>query len=238
LRQAIRLDALVATVDAVNGLANLDTQPVAQRQCAVADRRVITKIDLVGSDTTQALADRLIALNAGGPIVFANHGAIEAARLFGGGLFDASTGYADADRWLGLDGYRRLPRGREQSIVFSGSAAHDPTVGSWLIEKHGPVDWATLSPLLGDVVARHGGELLRLKGVIQTSGDPRPLAIHGVQRLFHTPVRLQRWMRTPATSIVVIGGKDARPAVDLISEALDRSAIGNPVERNLATASS
>ena len=36
-----RLDTVVATIDAVSGLNNLDRQPVAARQCAVADRRVI-----------------------------------------------------------------------------------------------------------------------------------------------------------------------------------------------------
>src|SRR5262245_61271742 len=43
LRNAIRLDAVVSTVDAVNGLRNLDDQPVALNQAAIADRRIITK---------------------------------------------------------------------------------------------------------------------------------------------------------------------------------------------------
>src|ERR1700730_8598800 len=46
LRDAIRLDAVVATVDGLNGLATLDDQPVAASQAAVADRRLITKTDL------------------------------------------------------------------------------------------------------------------------------------------------------------------------------------------------
>jgi G3E family GTPase len=43
LRDAIRLDAVVATVDGVNGLANLADRPVAANQAGVADRRLITK---------------------------------------------------------------------------------------------------------------------------------------------------------------------------------------------------
>ena len=226
LRKAIRLDALVVTIDAVNGLANLDEQPVALRQCAVADRRVITKADLAGSAAAVALAERLAALNPGAPVVIANHGAIDADRLFGAGLFDSNTGRADADRWLGADGYRTLPhRHADRAIHFSGVPAHDPSVGSWLIEKIRPLDWATLSPLLGDIIARHGDILLRVKGVIHTTDDPRPLVIHGVQRLFHTPVRLECWTRAPATSIVLIGAKGAQAAVDLIAYALDRSVL-------------
>ena len=62
--------------------------------------------------------------------------------------------------------------------------------------------------------------LLRVKGVIHTAGDPRPLVIHGVQRVFHPPVRLREWTRPPGTSIVAIGDKGAEEAIRLMAEAL------------------
>ena len=52
--------------------------------------------------------------------------------------------------------------------------------------------------------------LLRVKGVIHTAGDPRPLVIHGVQRMFHRRCGCDSWTRLPGTSIVVIGDKGAR----------------------------
>ena len=40
----------------------------------------------------------------------------------------------------------------------------------------------------------HGDKLLRMKGIIELAEDPaRPLVIHGVQTLFHPPVRLPAW---------------------------------------------
>ena len=42
-----RIDGLVTTVDAVNGIAQLQRQPEAAKQAAVADRLLITKSDLV-----------------------------------------------------------------------------------------------------------------------------------------------------------------------------------------------
>jgi G3E family GTPase len=225
LRQAIRLDALVATVDAVNGLRDLTEQPVAARQCAVADRRLITKADLGDPREVTMLMEHLLALNPGAPVEFVAHGKIDAARLFGASLFDAESGRADVDRWLNLDRYRGRSFGRheEKDLRFAGGPAHDPSVGAWLLEEVRPVAWEKLSPRLGEIVARYGDRLLRLKGVIRTAGDPRPLVIHGVQRLFHGPVRLERWARPPATSIVAIGDKGAEPAIDLIAEALAAS---------------
>ncbi len=49
LRGSTRLDAVVATVDAVNGAATIATEPTAARQAAVADRRIITKGDIAGA---------------------------------------------------------------------------------------------------------------------------------------------------------------------------------------------
>jgi G3E family GTPase len=93
------------------------------------------------------------------------------------------------------------------------------------------VDWEQLSSRLGEIIGRYGDRLLRVKGVIRTIGDQRPLVIHGVQRVFHGPARLDRWTRQPATSIVVIGDKDSGPAIELIAAALADAA--DPVSASL-----
>lgn len=232
IRQTIRLDALVATVDAINGLATLESESVAQRQCAVADRRLITKTDLVDRATVKALEEQLLHLNPGAPVGHAAHGEVPAETLFGATLFDAETGRADPDRWLGRDGFRRIPGSDvDGSIRFSGRPAHDPRVGTWLIENPAPLDWTKLSSKLGDVIARYGNRILRIKGVIHTRDDARPLVIHGVQRVFHTPVRLRSWDRDPATSIVVIGDRDARPAVEAIEVAVHNASGSESKDR-------
>lgn len=226
LRQAIRLDAVVATIDGVNGDRDLDEQPIAARQCAVADRRVITKADLAEPPQVAKLAERLLSLNPGASVEVVVNGAIDAAKLFGASLIDPETGRADLGRWLNLEGYRAAPFGRAlpRDIRFTGGPAHDASVGTWLIQESRPVAWEMLSPRLGEIVARYGDSLLRLKGVIRTDGDDRPLVVHGVQRMFHSPVRLQRWPGAPATSIVAIGDHGAGPAVELIADALASAA--------------
>ena len=40
----------------------------------------------------------------------------------------------------------------------------------------------------------HGENMLRMKGIVKVSDDPkRPVVLHGVQHVFHPPVRLASW---------------------------------------------
>ena len=92
------------------------------------------------------------------------------------------------------------------------------------------MDWEKLSPRLGAIITRYGDKLLRVKGVIWTLGNSRPLVIHGVQRLFRPPARLERWAGPPATSIVIIGDKGSAVGVDSIADSLAEAAASESVE--------
>jgi G3E family GTPase len=229
LAQTTRLDTVVATIDAVSGFDNLDSHPIAARQCAVADRRIVTKPDMAAAADIELLVERLRELNAGASTLQAERGRVAAADLFGASLFDSGSGRADTDRWLNLDSHR----------AGGGSHDHDRhAIGTWLVEERRRINWDALSPRLGEIIRREGDLLLRVKGVIHTTGDPRPLVIHGVQRLFHPPVRLTQWTSAPNTSIVIIGDKGALSIIARIQEALaeaaDRTVASQYRERLIA----
>jgi G3E family GTPase len=228
LRRSTRLDAVVTVIDAVDGLRNLEQQPVALRQCAVADRRLITKADLVGAAQIDALSERLFALNRGASVAVVSRGAIDASVLFDAALYDERLGRSDLDRWLNLDDRRAgaPSRSRGVDVRFSCDEPHDPAIGAWLLEEFSPLDWDRLSPRLGEVIAWHGDKLLRVKGVIWTLGDSRPLVVHGVQRMFHPPARLDRWTGPPTTSIVIIGDRGSAQAMQAMADALAEAASG------------
>ena len=57
------IEVVLTLVDAVNGLRNLDKAPEARKQAILADRLVITKIDLADSRTKKTLAAKLKTLN-------------------------------------------------------------------------------------------------------------------------------------------------------------------------------
>jgi G3E family GTPase len=59
-----RLDGVVTTIDAVNGMDQLDRQTEAVKQAAVADRLLLTKTDLVTEAELDTLERRLRRLNS------------------------------------------------------------------------------------------------------------------------------------------------------------------------------
>jgi G3E family GTPase len=60
-------------------------------------------------------------------------------------------------------------------------------------------------------VLEHGDALLRVKGVVALAGQAQPIAIHGVQHLFHPPRRLSAWPAgvTRSTIVFILDGMDA-----------------------------
>ena len=83
-----RLDGVVTSVDAVNGMSTLDTQFESIKQVAVADRLLITKTDLMESISLKSLDDRLNQINPAARRLSVVNGAVEPKELFGIGLYN------------------------------------------------------------------------------------------------------------------------------------------------------
>jgi G3E family GTPase len=80
-----------------------------------------------------------------------------------------------------------------------------------------------LADFLGNLVAEHGPALLRVKGIVRLCGEDRPLAVNGVQHVFHPPTRLATWPAglAQSTLVFILDGLD--PAV--ITEAAAASGL-------------
>ena len=228
MRSLVRLDGVITTVDAVNGLQTLYDHPVARRQAAMADRRIVTKTDCANAKSVEALEAVLRNLNAGADILQVTNGAVAADKLFGMSLIDPATGKADLDRWLNPAAHRSDGPHKNQHSGAGGphmhfSGGHGDGMGTWVIEGARPVDWARFSPRVGEIIQQFGDLLLRLKGVVWTSDDDRPLVIHGVQRVFHAPIRLKKWPGSPGTTLVAIGSVGAEHTAGLLKRALEET---------------
>ncbi len=218
LRAVIRLDGVVATIDVVNGIANLEKYEVCRAQAAFADLRIVTKSDLAEPKAVATLIGKLKAMSNGSRVVAADHGEVDAQLIFGLSLVDAKTGQADLEKWLNVAGHRTGRLGdtvaNPTTLHFSGGHHHGEGMGTWLIEDPRPVDWERLEQRVGNIIRRHGHNLLRLKGVVRTRCDvDRPLVLHGVQHIFHAPVRLNSWQGAAGSAIVAIGRNQAYSAV-------------------------
>jgi G3E family GTPase len=227
LQKLTRPGGVIATIDAVNGISTLSDHPVAARQAAIADLRIITKSDIAGETATAAVADTLARLHAATPVRYVSHGRITALELFAAATFDPFADTVETEDWVGVDRLRsRLARESTGNGGPSGPSRHDG-MATWLIEESRPVDWSILSRRLGVVIGRYGDSVARIKGIIQTTEDRHPLVLHCVQRLLHPPVRLTRPVQGHGSSIVVIGNGHAAEAVAAIRAALDEAVPQN-----------
>jgi G3E family GTPase len=213
LVQRLSLAAVITTVDAVNGLETLARQPESVKQVAVADRLVLTKTDLLGREA-DALVDRLAAINWSATVLTSSFGDVDAERLFD---MVAAEERSDPRAWLGLRDH--VDHGRP----MRDQASHDALISSFAILREKPIRAVTLTLLL-EVLAEHcGGDLLRLKGIVNVAECPdRPAVIHGVQHVFHPPAWLEGWPSEDRRSRLVFIGRNIPQAwIETLLEALE-----------------
>jgi G3E family GTPase len=197
------LHSVVTVVDAVNGLEQLEDFRESRRQVSVADRILISKIDLAAADTVEKLAQRLHGLNPGAVRLEVDTRTADPQALFGVEFFDVSQGRGDVNQWLGTN----CPRDE------GGYHRHEESVQSFSVRHDKPVTRAGLMLWLDMLAGMKGRDLLRVKGVFNVEGEP--VVIHVVQRVVHEPVPLPVWPDDDRSSRIVFITRDiAREAIE------------------------
>ncbi|MDC9810751.1 CobW family GTP-binding protein [Rhizobium binxianense] len=210
------LDGVVTVVDAVNGLQTLDNHEEARKQAAVADRLIVSKKSLAGgTDGTDALEKRLRALNPRAAMMDADSTDAGSAGVLVNGLYDPATKIADVGRWLQDEdaheahdhhdddhdgdhdgdhhGHHHHHHGHAHQDAHDVNR-HDASIRSFSIIEEKPIDPMALDMFIDLLRSAHGEKLLRMKAIVSVSDRPeRPLVLHGVQSIFHPPVRLPAW---------------------------------------------
>ena len=214
------LGGVVTTVDAVNGAETLAREGISQKQVAVADRIVLTKLDLAGA-AEPVLLRRLEELNTGAPALVADHGRIDPALVFNSGLYDPRTKSTDVEAWL-----------TEEAHGYA-HARHDADIQVYAIVRREPIPAVALTLFLEALAEHCGDDMLRLKGIVNIRESlDRPAVIHGVQHVFHAPAWLDRWPSDDRDSrIVVITRRVPRRWVEVLLAAIVAEVTDVPVER-------
>ena len=187
-----RLEGVITVVDAANGMATLDAHAEAVKQVAVADRIVLTKVDLLsgreGEDMLFAIIARLRKLNPAARLLTTHRNEATAGHLFNMGLFDPSKKTPNVRDWLAAEAYGK--RHHHHHDV----SRHDAHIRSFSFTETQAISGAGLEIFLELLKSCHGANMLRMKAIVKVSDDPtRPVVLHGVQHVFHPPVRLAAW---------------------------------------------
>jgi G3E family GTPase len=200
------LDGMVTVIDAVNGLQTLDNHEEARKQVTVADRLIVSKSEMDGAVSAAALEARLRSLNPRAPILDAGREEAGKASILVTGLYDPNSKIADVGRWLrdemALDahahehddhGHHDHDHHGHHHHVHDVNR-HDGSIRSFSIVESEPIDPMALEMFIDLLRSAHGEQLLRMKAIVALSDKPdRPVVLHGVQNIFHAPVRLPAW---------------------------------------------
>jgi G3E family GTPase len=142
----------------------------------------------------------------------------DAANLLHAGLYNPLTKSADVARWLNAEALIERNHGHDHARRHGSAHAgadenrHDESIRSFCLVSDAPLPLSACELFLEMLRAAHGPNLLRVKGVIALADDlQRPLVIHGVQHVFHPPVRLDAWPDTDHRTRIVFIVKDLNP---------------------------
>uniref|UniRef100_A0A7C1SVE6 GTP-binding protein n=1 Tax=Agrobacterium albertimagni TaxID=147266 RepID=A0A7C1SVE6_9HYPH len=231
IAQHFDLDGVVTVVDAVNGLSTIDAFPEAYKQVAVADRLILTKKTLADEAAVSAITQRLRMLNPRAPITDGDAEDAGSAAMLINGLYDASSKIADVDRWLkdemaAAGDHHHHDHNRDHGDHSHAHShghhhhhdvnRHGASIRSYSILHDEPIDPMAINMFIDLLRSTHGEKLLRMKAIVALTDRPdKPLVLHGVQSIFHPPVRLPAWPE----------GSDRKTRLVLITKDLSESYV-------------
>lgn len=192
--------AVIATVDALNGLAQLERQPETVKQVVVADRLVVTKTDVADRAAVERLEERLRALNPAAELLEVSFGEADPAALLAPG--------------------ERDPR----DLDLGNRHVHDGDLRAFVLVLDRPVDWTAFGIWLTMLLQSRGEDVLRVKGLLDV-GAAGPVVLNGVQHVVHPPEHLDAWPDADRRSrIVFIARGLGLPEVEESLAAFDAAA--------------
>lgn len=171
------LETVVTVADAPSIESNLARMPEAERQVLMADRIVLGKTDLADGETVERLRQLLAGCNPSAEILAGTADDIDLGRL----LEPPACARAEA----------------------SGHARHTRSVECFTMCPREPVAWQAFASFMTVLTDLRGGDLLRVKGLLETRDQKGPLVIHAVQHIMHPPVELLDWPDEDRTSRLV-----------------------------------
>jgi G3E family GTPase len=95
---------------------------------------------------------------------------------------------------------------------------HDDHIRAFCLTRAEPIEWAKFVTWIEMLITTRGADLLRIKGILNVAGSEEPIAIHGIQHLFHPPATLPGWPKGES-------GGDRRSRIVFITRDLDRALL-------------
>ena len=206
MQTKLKVDAVVAVVDAKHILLHIDDSDEAKEQVAFADVILLNKCDLASPDALDALEKRLRAVNAMARIHRTTNAQIEIGKVLEVGGFDL-------DHAMEVD-----PHFLEEEDEHHHHH-HDDEIASVGMERDGHCNGPKLNKWLSELLRTKGQDIFRMKGVFAVEGNPQRVIFQGVHMILNAAAGGPWNGRPPRSSLVFIGRN------------LDRKSLSNGFDR-------
>ena len=216
------LDGVVTLVDALHIQPHLDDPALAEHdnqavtQIVVADRVLLNKTDLVPSATLAEIERRIRTLNSSAPILRSVQAKVDLSLILGLQSYESDAlsmtdpDFLDHDHEHEhdhthvCDAHCDHDHGHDHRNE-AAPHSHDPSVGSVSFTFDRPFDTARLMQSLNALLAAHGDDIYRIKGILHAQGDERRHVLQGVHRILELKASIPWWDETPISKLVFIG---------------------------------
>lgn len=165
------VDCVITTVDAKNGMLQLQNNPEIIKQITVADKIILTKTDICSPEEHDAILTHIQSLNPSCVIIPAVYGKVDPF------IIQEASNVDRLKVIHSLPSPVTHPNSNVSSISFSFSQ---------------PLDWTAFGLWLSMLLHANGEKVMRVKGILDV-GEDGPVVLNGVQHIIHPPQHLKQW---------------------------------------------
>lgn len=171
LQHHFYVDRIVTTVDARNAKLHRELHAETTKQLIIADKIILTKIDLITQEEQEELIYQLHLLNPTAQIIPSLYGDVDVTEVF--------------LTKIGKSKPLQITREREQ-------ITHPTPTSTISFTFDQPLNWSSFGIWLSMLLHVHGEKILRVKGLLDV-GMSGPIVLNGVQHIIHPPEHLETW---------------------------------------------
>lgn len=178
------IDCVITTIDAKNGKIQLKNNPEIYKQLSVADKIIVTKIDIASEKEINELVTNVKGINPSCEIIYSKNGDVnpDIVKLNKSSISISNIIVNEASN---TNHYSN----DIQSISFTFSK---------------PLNWVAFGLWLSMLLHAEGESVLRVKGLLDV-GEEGPIVLNGVQHIIHPPQHLDSWpMGEDVSNIIFI----------------------------------
>lgn len=204
----LRIHSVLTVVDAAFGGTTLDRHPECTLQIAVANRLILSKLDLVESTAVDALVARLQSINPSAPIIASGFQDLDSATLLAD-TTDAGLTFgaiAPAVRVPPAVPDARAPLA--SGPAGTARARHSDRYETFCLCWDDPLAWNDVEAWLEALLIARGESILRMKGLLRVAGREHPLVVQSVQHALYPPTELREWPRGAPRSEFIFVTRD------------------------------